>query len=170
MDALKTRGEWQDAGPWSLVHFCGHSGVHPDETRDEAYVYVPSQDPLYDAEGIDIRRFARLLPQVRFLYLSSCRSADRGFVYELARQQVPAILGFRWALNDDTAVAFADAFYDNLFTGDEAQDLVSAFKVSQERTHETRQQDNTWASAMLMVANMSKALCQSHRLSTKAQL
>ena len=171
IEALKCRGEWQGAGPWDLVHFCGHSGLHPKEGNDKAYIYVPSAcNPGYDAEGIDILRFARLLPEVKFLYLSSCCSADRGFIYELARKQIPAVLGFRWQLNDSTAATFADNFYDNLFTSDEAQDLVSAFKVSQELTHETHEQDNTWASAMLMVANMSKTLSQRHKLSMRAQL
>lgn len=168
-EALECRGDWQGKGPWELVHFCGHSGLHPKEGDDRAYIYVPgSENPGYDAEGIDILRFARLLPHVRFLYLSSCCSADRGFVYELARKQIPAVLGFRWPLNDNTAAAFADSFYDNLFASDEAQDLVSAFKISQERTHETHNQDNTWASAMLMVANMSKLLCQHHKRTARA--
>jgi CHAT domain-containing protein len=33
---------------------------------------------------------------------------------EIARQGVPAVLGFRWDLNDRRAAAFADIFYDHL--------------------------------------------------------
>ena len=104
------------------------------------------------------------MPGVRFLYLSSCSSADRGFSYQLARRQIPAILAYKWKLDDTTGKIFAESFYRHMFDPD-STDLVSAFYASQEETYrQVELDDNTWASATLLVQNMSKALCQACKL------
>jgi len=88
--------------------------------------------------------------QTRFAYLSGCQSSETGFVFELARLQIPAVLGFRWPINDDAALRFASGFYEKLF-GNAAPCLEKAFLATRCAMRDKLKQDKIWASAMLIL-------------------
>lgn len=141
---------------WHLVHFCGHSLFN--EETGEAHIFVPT-DPgnPFGGRAINILRFAKLLDRTDFVYLSSCQSSERGFVFDLASKQIPAILGFRWEVEDDKALEFATSFYHKLFEAPEPGSLESAFFVAQSRMHQNYPTDRHWGSPMLVVQNVTEA-------------
>ncbi len=145
VDQLETK---LGAARWDLVHFCGHS--YYDDAAKEGYVFVPGKF----VTPLPIRKFAKMLHDVRFLYLSSCQSSERGFVYELARHQVPAILGFRWSLPDDRAEDFASEFYHRLFGSQERPRLDYAFFKAQTAMFERCRGERIWAAPMLVMQNV----------------
>jgi hypothetical protein len=102
-------------GTWHIVHFAGHS--HYDEKDQKGYVFFPGKrgQPVFS----EIEEFAQWLRKadVRFVYLSSCSSADVDFVFQLAQQYIPAIMGFRWPIDDEKAMEHALVFYDKLLKG-----------------------------------------------------
>ena len=133
----------EDEGPWHLVHYAGHSLIANDE---EGYVFLPGKNI---PEEVKIKEFGRFLrkAKVRFLYLSSCQSSKDDFVFQLASQGVPAILGFRWSIVDDKAKEFALKFYEYLF---EYRSTDQAFLKARCYVH--KYADNPiWASPMLVI-------------------
>jgi len=96
---------------WDIVHYAGHSFY--DEITHNAYVFFNDNEGY--ATAVKIEDFARYLRNTRLLVLSSCTSAHQGFVFELAKNQIPAVLGFRAEIEDDIAREFSLHFFKNLF-------------------------------------------------------
>jgi CheY-like chemotaxis protein len=139
---------------WDMVHFCGHAMY---EEGVGSYVFVPSnKDGRPVIKHIGIKTFAKLLDRTGFVYLSSCQSTERGFVYELASKQVPAIVGYRWEIDDGQAARFATSFYDALFKEPTRPCLESAFQSAQFQLHEQAPRDRHWGTPMLVVQNVSQ--------------
>ena len=133
-------------GQWDLVHYAGHS--YYDEDKGKGYLIFPGEF----AEPLDIEIFNTHLDraQTRFIYLSGCQSSEAGFVFELARLQLPGVLGFRWPINDGPALEFARTFYAALFKG-VAPCLEKAFLETRRAIRESFKQDKIWAAAMLIL-------------------
>ena len=133
-------------GRWDLVHYAGHS--YYDEEKEKGYIFFPGEF----VEKVDVEMFNSHLDraQTRFAYLSGCQSSETGFVFELARLQIPAVLGFRWPINDDAALRFASGFYEKLF-GNAAPCLEKAFLATRCAMRDKLKQDKIWASAMLIL-------------------
>ncbi len=134
-------------GRWDLVHYAGHS--YYDEDKGKGYLFFPGEF----AEALDIEIFNTQLDraQTRFIYLSGCQSSEAGFVFELARLQIPGVLGFRWPINDGPALEFASRFYQELFKGGGAPCLEKAFLATRCSIREAFKQDKIWAAAMLIL-------------------
>jgi CHAT domain-containing protein len=114
---------------WHLVHYAGHSH---STAEDNGYVFFSRSDR---PDPVDIRLFAQWLRQAktRFVYLSSCQSSKLRFVHELAQKAVPAVIGYRWDIDDDKAAEHADIFYDHLFR---EQSLEYAFLKTRQQASE----------------------------------
>ena len=134
------------ADQWDLVHYAGHS--YYDEEKDKGYVFFPGEF----AEPLDIEIFNTHLDraQARFLYLSGCQSSAAGFVFELARLQIPGVLGFRWPINDVPALQFAKSFYEELFKSG-TPCLEKAFLATRCAIRDALKRDKIWAAAMLIL-------------------
>lgn len=134
------------SGQWDLVHYAGHS--YYDEDKGKAYLFFPGEF----AEALDIEVFNTHLDraQTRFLYLSGCQSSESGFVFELARLQIPGVLGFRWPINDGPALEFARKFYAELFKNG-VPCLEKAFVATRCAIREAFKHDKIWAAAMLIL-------------------
>jgi len=134
---------------WDVVHFCGHSFY--DRKKRKGYIVVPDK---YN-EAISIQLFAKWIRRTKFLYLNSCRSSERGFVYELAKQKIAAILGFRWKISDEYAKEFALNFYDGLLGAGKPESdtpsLKRAFLRAQSDMHVKHEEDRIWAAPMLVL-------------------
>jgi hypothetical protein len=133
-------------GHWDLVHYAGHSYYY--EEKGKGYLIFPGEL----AEALDIELYNTHLEraQTRFIYLSGCQSSEAGFVFELARLQIPGVLGFRWPINDDSALQFARRFYEELFKGG-APCLEKAFLATRCAIRDALKQDKIWAAAMLIL-------------------
>lgn len=130
-------------GPWHLVHYAGHS-LYDDQ--HVGYVFFPLKE---DFEPIKIEVFCKDLRGARpqFVYLSSCYSSGADFVFQLANHGIPAILGFRWGIDDDKAGECAKIFYQYLF---ETRSLEEAFWKTRRDVHEKYQENKIWAAPLLI--------------------
>jgi hypothetical protein len=131
---------------WDLVHYAGHS--HYDEERGKGYLFLPGEF----VEALDIELLNTYLEraQTRFIYLSGCQSSETGFVFELARMQIPAVLGFRWPIHDLPASKFAHRFYEELFRS-RAPCLEKAFLATRCAIRDMFHRDKIWAAAILIL-------------------
>lgn len=135
---------------WHLIHFAGHSYYNNDSKK--AYVFLPGEVVPYALEADD---FARSLRQAnpQFLYISSCKSSQSKFVFELAKQGIPAILGFRWKIDDVLAAKHAKIFYEELF--EKKKWLEYAFLETIKRVKWVNKGNPIWAAAMLVIQDTS---------------
>jgi len=129
---------------WHIVHYAGHS--HYDRNTRKAFVFFPGRDP----DPVDVDQFAKELRKVspRFIYLSSCRSSEQDFVYALAACNIPAVVGFRWPIDDPMAEKFTEKFYKHLF---ERRLLESAFLEARRNMYKEHASNKIWAAPMLIM-------------------
>jgi CHAT domain len=135
-------------GDWDIVHFAGHSWHDDDSRRGFGCVFFPD-DPPRLVQKIDIETFADWLQGAGLIYLSSCRSSGEEIVYTLAEHHLPAIVGFRWNIDDAAAALHAKAFYEGLLQ--EALPLERAFVRARRALYQERPEDRSWAAPMLIV-------------------
>lgn len=136
-------------GPWHIVHYAGHSIFDEKSEKGRGYVFFPAQGT--DVQGVSVGVFSSWLrdAHTRFVYLSSCQSSEAGFIFEIARAGIPAILGFRWEVEDDGAAAHSKIFYKHLLGA--RRQLEHAFFKTRCELHQADEQNPTWASPMLIV-------------------
>jgi hypothetical protein len=140
---------------WHLVHYSGHSVYVPalEGPAGRGFLFLPgSERPI---EALDAGLFANWLTDTQFLFLSSCHSSEEGFVFEMARNYVPAVLGFRWDIRDDLAADFATKFYQNLFG---FRSIESAFVAARGNVRSAHgAQEQIWAAPMLVMLESRRA-------------
>jgi CHAT domain-containing protein len=131
-----------------MVHYAGHSYFDP--STKEGSVFFPGAGRRIDIVRAD--KFSAWLrsADVRFIFLSSCHSSEAGFVFEMARTQIPAIVGFRWDIEDDKAVEYTKMFYRALFGGDD-RCLEHAFLKARKGIYENNQLNPIWAAPVLVI-------------------
>ncbi len=129
---------------WHLVHYAGHSHYTAD---DNGYVFFSSEGR---PDAVDIQHFAQWLRQAgtQFVYLSSCESSKLKFVRELVKKAVPAVIGYRWDIDDDKAAEHADIFYDHLF---KEQSLEYAFLRTRQQISQKCPEHIIWAAPVLVM-------------------
>jgi hypothetical protein len=130
---------------WHLIHFAGHA-VH---SRNEAALVLSA-----DRNSVlPINTFSKHVVAAQFIFLSCCRSAHSSLIMRMAEQAVPAILGFRWRVDDAGAASFAHAFYTELFNPGNPyyKYLEYAFRDARKYVYDSNSRDPTWASPMLVL-------------------
>jgi len=135
---------------WHLVHYAGHSFY--DDKHGEGYVFFPTKEPAIErVEKVEIEEFSCWLRRAknRFIYLSSCRSSKEDFVLEIASKRIPAVIGYRWDIDDDKAAEHAKFFYKHLFEG--KRSLEYAFLETRKIMHRDNRENRVWASPMLIM-------------------
>jgi CheY-like chemotaxis protein len=135
-----------DGTEWHVVHYGGHS--HYDADRGVGHVFFPGERRI---EAIDIAELVDWLKsaQTSFVFLSSCRSSHDAFVFELAQKQVPAIVGFRWEIDDQAAKEHTQIFYKELLTGEPSLEL--AFQRTRKQMHLKDKSNRIWAAPMMIL-------------------
>ena len=88
--------------------------------------------------------------KTRFIFLSSCRSAEQDFIYHLAKEGIPAVMGFLWKVDDAKAKEYADTFYSRLFGGNE-RSLEYACLEAKREMHARYEDNPIWASPVLLM-------------------
>jgi CheY-like chemotaxis protein len=132
-------------GNWHVVHYVGHT----DLKDDSGYVLFP-RSGISPIEPVKISDFAWWLARSHFVFLSSCESAEKDFLFHLAEEDVPAVLGFRWKVSDPKALDFARCFYKHLFSADE-RSLEYAFLEARKQMFRHFPGDPIWAAAVLVM-------------------
>jgi hypothetical protein len=131
---------------YHLVHYAGHS--YYDANAKKGYLPLPGKDY---PEVVDIEELSVWLRKAKtqFIFLSSCHSSEEDFVFELASKKIPAILGFRWDMDDAMAFEYAECFYTHLFKN--ANSLEYALLKARKEMHANYPQDRIWAAPMLVL-------------------
>jgi hypothetical protein len=142
-------------GPWDLVHYAGHSLYQEvsggdSDSPGKGFLFLPGTRYV-EALDIELLNIYLAKAETRFLYLSGCQSSEAGFVFELARLQIPGVLGFRWPINDWAALEFAQTFYDNLFDERACPCLEKAFLATRCKLRDAHREDRIWAAGTLIV-------------------
>ena len=135
-----------DQEKYHLVHYAGHS--YYDAKKMKGYLILPGKDY---PEVLDIEKFSAWLrkSKTQFIFLSSCHSSEEDFVFELASKKIPAILGFRWDLDDGRAYEYAQSFYRQLF--EKRNRLEYALLEARKEMYDIDPQDRIWAAPMLVL-------------------
>ena len=141
---------------WHIVHFAGHSWYeegfdHPNTDRKgRGWLFFPALREGDPIEAITAEHFAALwCHRPEFVYLSSCHSSRDDVVFELGRNEIKAIVGFRWNVDDDRAFEYARAFYSGLLT--EGDRLEQAFLKARREAFEQNLTNKAWAAATLVL-------------------
>lgn len=134
---------------WHLVHFTGH-GTFSSQNGPGLVLL---------AERGGIMRISELTKAIagktQLLFINSCNSADGGTILRAAEDQIPAVLGYRWAIKVDSAAKFAVDFYEALFTKDEDSDsyqyLEYAFLRARRELRRSNPKDPGWVAPALVM-------------------
>ena len=109
-----------------------------------------------EVEAIPLDAFIDgLSHDVGLVYLSSCQSSSESIVFGLADQSVPAIIGFRWPIRDDLALAFAKGFYEAIIVG--GMHLGPAFVAARRMLNKDYPHTPHWFAPVLIVQNTPDA-------------
>ncbi|WP_376964153.1 CHAT domain-containing protein [Azospirillum sp. A26] len=139
---LHVRETLRNGTMWHIVHFGGHA--YYDERRGYGWICFPGAP----VDVIELERFGNWLRNAGFVYLSSCREPGDRSVYALARHSIPAILGFRWDMDDHKAMKHAESFYQELICRSTSFETASVTaRRSLYRHYET---DRAWAAPLLV--------------------
>jgi hypothetical protein len=133
---------------WHVVHYAGHSYFDP--LSQEGYVFLPG--PGNSIDKVNVELFSAWLrnADTRFVFLSSCHSSEAGFVFAMASQHIPAIVGFRWDIDDDMAFQYTKLFYQELFR-EKRSSLEYAFLKARKSIYEGYKQNPIWAAPVLVI-------------------
>jgi hypothetical protein len=132
---------------WHIVHYAGHSFY--DRATGTGYLFFPARGRKIEKVGLV--DFGGWCEKARFVFLSSCHSSDAGFVFALAKNNVPAIVGFRWDIDDDRAYEYTKTFYKVLFEGQEHSLEYAFLKARQTMHNDARNRQNPiWAAPILV--------------------
>ncbi len=129
-----------------IVHFAGHSFFDAESKNDPGGLIFPGEYP----KVVRIRQFAQWLDKAdtRLAYLSSCRSSDSEVAFELAREGVPTVIGFRWDVEDDLAAEHAEAFYGELLYDHPVPE--QAFLCARRAMNARCQENRIWAASTMI--------------------
>ncbi len=135
---------------YHLVHYAGHS--YYDADAKKGYIILPGEDY---PEVVDIEELSIWLRKAKtqFVFLSSCHSSEEDFVFELASKKIPAILGFRWDIDDERASEYAESFYRHLFH--KTNSLEYALLEARKEFYDNNHLDPIWAAPMLVLQTSS---------------
>ncbi len=141
--------------PWDVIHFAGHAYHSPTADQNgaptspqHACLFVGAPD---HPEAVEMNTIAPSLRETTsLLYLSGCKTANAGFAVAAAQYGVPAVLGFRWKVQDKPAEQHARLFYHQLFR---EKAIDRAFRNTRRGMRLLNRKDNAWASGMLVMAS-----------------
>lgn len=132
-----------DGTEWHLIHFAGHSYLDPQDGK--SYLVVPGKEPV----RIAVEEFAHWARGARLIYVSSCGGSENQVILDLAANGIPAVLGFRWDIEDDRAAEHARIFYRELLT--ERRPIDQAFLEARKELNRRYQTDRIWAAPILLL-------------------
>jgi hypothetical protein len=135
---------------WDIVHFSGHSAVRTGPSRNSAYLLVPGNDA--QAESVSFQQLADEARSVRLFFLNSCQSGSHHFGLDLNDSNIHKLIGYRWRINDDDAIAFAREFYTSYLHHKDS--VPAAYVKARRRILEDRPASPAWAAPVLCVSNL----------------
>jgi hypothetical protein len=114
-DPVRDLTDALEQGPWDVIHFAGHS-VQADGDRE---VVLALPDPAFygQLKGYSADDFAQraAAAEARLVILSSCESCSYRSLLRMASFGVPAVVGFRWPVDDLDAAIFTPMLHAALY-------------------------------------------------------
>jgi hypothetical protein len=147
---------------FDLVHFACHGefdAEKPERSRLRLRSPVPANPAAGELLAGELHHLLRKHPP-HLVFLNSCVGAavaDRpfsdvqGVLDAVVSAGVPTVLGFRWQVAEDGATKFAENFYESLFR---RRCPAKATLDARKAIHATDPNDETWASAVLVVQKL----------------
>ena len=119
-----------------ILHYTGHGGKVP--ISNETYLACEDDDgeekPVF---GDDLSRIAADSKSLQLVVLSGCMTAQthnqdalRGVGTSLLRGNLPAVLAMQYSILDDSGIAFAKKFYEELGKGSSVIEAVNEARLS----------------------------------------
>jgi CheY-like chemotaxis protein len=143
-------------GGYHLFHFAGHG--RPGDGLSEVSGFVLADGANLRTLDADMLELQLRDTELRLVFASCCfgaRMDDRsgtgifqGVFHALAQADVPYSLGYRWAVNDEQALAMAEAFYAALCQTFSPGDALLEARMSAAGGKQGRD-DDVWAAVML---------------------
>lgn len=103
--------------PFHIWHHSGHGGEESPGTPYAIYRLI-LEDEAGQGKAIESSQLTAMLDSCRGLRVSVLNACDgdsvSGLAVELARFNIPAVVGFRGRLGDEVAIAFTRSFYSDL--------------------------------------------------------
>jgi hypothetical protein len=134
-------------GP-QILHYAGHT-IQTDDGG--VYLILPGREPG-QLLPLPISEFARWSSQAKpgLVLLSSCSSSTPDAVFRVAQAGIPAVIGFRWEVNDGEAGRFTQHLHGALAGN---VPLARAFHGAVGAVRSAYPDSPTFASATLIVQN-----------------
>ncbi|UVC12306.1 CHAT domain-containing protein (plasmid) [Rhizobium sp. TH2] len=129
-----------------IIHYAGHS-IRAD--NDTTYLILPGRAPG-DVLPLRVSEFAAWArkAEVQLVILSSCESSGPEAVFRLSQAGIPAVIGFRWEVNDKEAAFFTGQLHELL--GKQVP-LARAFHAAGSAVRTAFPHSPTFVSPMLVV-------------------
>lgn len=149
------------SGQHHLFHYCGH-GFFDAVRPEKSCLFFWDAGPGSAKRQMTASELKLLIQDsdLRFAYFSCCEGAAQAGAAELLDNDflgivdasleagLPAVLGMRWPLNDESALVLARAFYEALFP---AGALDTALLRARQAIARRDREDITWVSPILVV-------------------
>lgn len=102
-------------GPWDVIHFAGHT-IQADDDR-QVFLALPDREFPGQLKGYSADDFAQRAAQARarLVVLSSCENCSCRSLLKMASFGVPAVIGFRWPVDDEDAASFTPNLHKALY-------------------------------------------------------
>jgi CHAT domain-containing protein len=101
---------------YDIVHFAGHGYTQllEDGRKSRTFLILGRPGSFYDPLPIEI--FVDWLREcgTQLIYLGACSTASSSTAYAIAREGIPAVIGFRWRISDVAAPHLMQNFYERL--------------------------------------------------------
>jgi hypothetical protein len=133
---------------WQVIHYAGHT--HYDSIDNVGYLFFPCGSSELEPVKADLFAYFLRQADTRFVFLCSCEGGQQDFIYQLAKERVPAIMGFLWNVGDTKAGVYARSFYTHLLGG-EQRSLEYACLEAKKEMHARYVDDPIWACAVLVM-------------------
>lgn len=108
-------------GEHHIVHFSGH-GIHwEDEDLEAGLLFMENEDgSTFAVTGEELAESLKKFSSIKLVVLSACETAraePHGMAGALLKNGIPAVLGMRFPVGDETATIFTSNFYEGICTG-----------------------------------------------------
>ena len=135
---------------YDIIHFAGHS-VRSDNNEDVFLILPGKQEG--EVLGYNVEDFARRAAEVnaRLVILSSCEGASCRTLSRMAAFGIPAVVGFRWKIDDRDAAVFTPALHRALGNAAGAVPIVQAFHSALQELKDPSEERVSWFSPVLML-------------------
>ncbi|MCK1396499.1 CHAT domain-containing protein [Bradyrhizobium sp. 1] len=148
---IKALRKFLEDGQFDIVHFYGHSA---NRGEDGTFLFAPG-DTVDRANAVNIRAICKWMAELRekksvpfLVFLSSCESGSARTAVEMMKSGVEYVLGFRWQVEEEFAIAYIKEFYTEHLK--KKSEVRKAYWLACKEIQSMHMGQPEWASAILL--------------------